>query len=270
MIRKLTAADRSAAETLLARDPETNLYILGNMAKIGFDADFCEYWGDFAPEGAPDDTLRGVANRYFNGWVVYGAAGADWQALAALIDADPEAKRLQDNPGGIASLLPFLQRYRAADIHIEELMRLDAAAFAPQPPPQELTVRRATLADKTELTAFYKDAGHMERTEAGVERPLRDTTVYVGVREGRIVCAALTNAEIPASAMIGGVFTPPGERGRGSARAVVSALCADLLARGMTPVLYWDTPAAGKVYNTLGFTHVGSWRAVTLGPVEHS
>jgi len=260
MIRKLTSADREIAQTLLQREPEINLYMLGNMEAIGFDADFCEFWGDFDERGE----LRGIADRYFTGWVVYGRPDADWEALAALIDDDATATRLQDNPGGIPSLLPLLSRHRAAEVNVEELMRLSAVDFTPQSIPEGVTVRRATLDDKDALVDFYRDAGNMHRSEAGIERPLRDTTVFVGTREGKIVCTALTNAEIADRAMIGGVYTLPDERGKGTARAVVSVLCADLLQRGKTPALYWVNPSAGKVYRTLGFKAIGEWRAVLL------
>jgi predicted GNAT family acetyltransferase len=261
MIRKLTDADRDPAIALLQCDPEINLYMLGNMEAIGFDAAFCDFWGDFDDEGA----LRGIANRYFTGWVVYGETMADWSGLAGLIDTDASATRLQDNPVGIPSILPLLKRHRAADVQIEELMRLAPADFVPQSIPAGLDVRRATIGDKDDLVTFYRDAGNMHRSEAGVERPLRDTRVYLGLRAGKIVCTALTNAEIADRAMIGGVYTLPEERGKGTARAVVSALCADLIASGKTPALYWVNPSAGMVYRTLGFTPVGTWRAVVLG-----
>jgi len=41
-------------------------------------------------------------------------------------------------------------------------------------------------------------------------------------------------------------------------------LCADLLADGKQPVLYWKRPAAGAVYRKLGFHAVGAWRSVWL------
>jgi predicted GNAT family acetyltransferase len=81
-----------------------------------------------------------------------------------------------------------------------------------------------------------------------------------------MVAAALTNAETDSLAMIGGVYTPPEWRGRGLSQAVCAALCADLLAAALTPVLYWKTPSAGAVYRKLGFQTIGVWRAVRLGP----
>lgn len=260
MIRKLTADDRAATLALLGQAPEMNLYLLGNIEAIGFDADFCEFFGDFAEDGE----LRGVLNRYFTGWALYGAPHADWAEIARVIDGLAESARLQDNPGGIPSILPFLKRHQVERIEVEELMRLAAEDFAPQPAPEGVTVRRATLADKQALVEVYREAGNMHRSEAGVERPLRDATVMVAERDGRIVSVALTNAETSTLAMIGGVYTPPEARGSGLARAVVGALCAHLLEQGKTPCLYWANPSAGKVYRTLGFKPIGTWRAVTF------
>jgi predicted GNAT family acetyltransferase len=263
MIRPLTAADLPVAVALLMRDPAHNLYMLGNLETLGLGDPICAFWGDFGQHGAPG-SLRGLANRYMVNWGVYGAADADWPALAGLLDADAGAARLQDNPGGVPSLLPLLARHRAARVEEEELVQLDAADFRPQPAPPGVEVRRATLDDLPELVALYRDAGSMSRSPLGVERPLRDTQVWVALRDGRIAAAALTNAETGALAMVGGVYTPPFQRGRGLSQAVCSALCAALLASGKTPVLYWENPAAGAVYRKLGFRAVGLWRSVWL------
>jgi predicted GNAT family acetyltransferase len=260
MIRPLTEADRAAVHALLMRAPAFNLYILGNLETLGFTHDFCEFWGDWGEDGL----LRAVLNRYMTGWSVYGAADAAWADVAHLLDTHQAVERLQDNPGGVPSLLPYLSRYHGAQVHAEELMDLHAHAFHPQAPADGVVVRRASLDDLAALTDFYADAGHMTRRPAAVERPLRDTRVWIAVRDGIIVAAALTNAETRELAMIGGVYTPPTERGHGYSQAVCSALCQDLLDAHKRPVLYWDTPAAGAVYRKLGFHPIGQWRSVWL------
>jgi len=271
MIRKLGDPDRVAATSLLETARSLNLYLLGNMESMGFEEEICEFWGDFSVDGV----LRGVLNRYMTGWTVYGLPGADWVGLGAVVDEHPiAADRLQDNPGGIDSFLPFLRRYKAAEIHTEEVMELavgDFHAISAQP---GICVRRATLEDLPALVALYADAGHMSRTATAVERPLRATRVWVATEYGServeggesIVSVGLTNAETRSLAMIGGVFTRPALRGRGLSQAVCSALCLDLIADGKQPVLYWNTPAAGAVYYKLGFSPVGKWRSVWLEP----
>ena len=263
MLRRVGEADRRAMVTLLAQAPQLNLYLLGNLESPGFDADYCEFWGDFDEAGR----LRAVVNRYMNGWTLYGATDADWPRIGALMDDYPlSMERLQDNPGGVPSVLPYVQRYVAASVVEAEIMTLAAADFRPIPPPDGVEVRRATLVDLPQLITLYADAGSMRRAPAAVERPLRDRRVWVAVVEGVVASAALTNAETQDAAMIGGVYTPPAWRNRGLSQAVCSALCAELLALPKLPALYWENPTAGRVYGRLGFVPNGVWRSVRLQP----
>jgi predicted GNAT family acetyltransferase len=267
MIRSLTEADRAATVQLLANAPHFNLYMLGNLEKLGFTNPICEFWGDVV-ERTGVTTIRAVLNRYMMGWTVYGVAESDWSALGAILDQHPAgATRLQDNPGGIDSFLPYLQRYQAEKIKIEEVMALDPADFQPIPAPADVVIRRGTLADLSQLVAFYANAEHLSRSPAAVERPLHDTRLWLAEDAGTIVATALTNAETSHLAMIGGVYTPPAMRGRGLSQAVCSALCAELMAAQKQPILYWDTPAAGAVYRKLGFCATGTWRSVWLHSV---
>jgi uncharacterized protein len=262
MIRILGEDDRAQTLALLEHAPAHNILALGNLDAHGYGADFCQFWGWFDARGE----LLAVLNRYMSGWVLYGLPDADWAALGAIVDSHPlAAERLQDNPGGVESFLPYLQRYQAIRIEEEDLMILDAADFRPAAAKIGATVRRATCADLPELVDLYAEAGDMRRAPAAVERPLRERRVWVAEVDGAICSVALTNAETTHSAMIGGVYTMPNVRGQGLSQAVVSALSGELLALGRTPVLYWINPAAGAVYNKLGFHAVGKWRAVRLG-----
>lgn len=261
MIRLLNETDRAPAIDLLEASSATNLYLLGNMESLGFDADFCQFWGDFGE----DSRLRAVLNRYMSGWTIYGLPSADWSALAAVIDNHPiPATRLQDNPGGIDSLIPYLHRYDAKEVHTEQLMTLDAGNFHQLDGAPGVLVRRAEQSDVAALVDLFADAGQMTRSPEAVKRPLNDTRIWLAEIGGEVRSVALTNAETSTLAMIGGVFTPPAWRGRGLSQAVCSALCAELLAEGKRPVLYWDTPAAGAIYRKLGFHDVGQWRSVWL------
>ncbi len=265
MIRELGEADRQAAAALLSQQPAMNLYLLGNLETLGFENSLCQFWGDFGETGE----LRAVLNRYMNGWALYGQSDADWAALTATLEQHPmTAERLQDNPGGVASILPWLTRYEAVKVSEEELMQLDAPAFRPQPAPAAVRVRQAVAADLDALTELYRNAGTMRRSVAAIKRPLHDTRVFVAEEADSIIAVALTNAETANRAMIGGVYTPPGERGRGLSQAVCSALCQAILNDGKQPILYWETPAAGAIYRKLGFVSIGKWRSVWLAERE--
>jgi uncharacterized protein len=265
MIRRLEEADRQSVVALLRKALHLNLYMLGNLESLGFNSEISEFWGDFDLRVGEEERLRGVLNRYLSGWVVYGEADASWSEFAQVIDEHPvTAEKFQDNPGGIASLLPFLRQYDAASIDEEELMVLAEADFQPVRVLPGVEVRRAEMADLAHLIPFYADAGHMSRSASMVERPLRDNRIWMALVDGEPAATALTNAETDAVAMIGGVYTGKKWRNRGLSKAVCSALCEELLAEGKQPVLYWKNEAAGRVYNQLGFKAVGVWRSVRL------
>ncbi|MBP2110936.1 GNAT family N-acetyltransferase [Paenibacillus silagei] len=61
-------------------------------------------------------------------------------------------------------------------------------------------------------------------------------------------------------ARINEVFTPREFRKHGYASAAVAALCAELLSKGVTPMLYADAanPDSNKVYQSVGFKRTGS------------
>lgn len=290
MIRKLSESDRAQLLACLRRTPQTNIYMLGNLASLGVDHEISEFWGDFAPHtgsashhpGTEDTSandaprLRGVINRYMTGWSVTGDPDTDWAGLAAVLDTYPTpAERLQDNPIGVESFLPYLQKYVAARVETEEMMTLDADDFRPVPVPPGFVIRPACFDDLDALTAFYADAQEMRRSRPGVERPLRDGYLWLaepaahdgatcGATCGTICGAALTNAVGDGHAMIGGVYTAPAWRGRGISQAVCSALCAALLQAALRPTLYWIAADAGHVYRKLGFHAIGHWRSAWL------
>jgi GNAT superfamily N-acetyltransferase len=202
-----------------------------------------------------------------DGWNVYGHADTDWDGLGQVVDRHPVgARRLQDNPGGIASVLPYIHAYDVLRANVQELMELTDGDLAAVDAPPGSRVRRATMADLGGLVALYADAEQMTRTPDAVRRPLEATRVWVAESAGAIRAAALTNAEVLGHAMIGGVYTHPAWRGRGLSAAVCAALCTELIQLGQRPLLYWHTPAAGAVYRRLGFRAIGDWRSIWLRP----
>ena len=142
-------------------------------------------------------------------------------------------------------------------------MTLGRGDRVPCAAPPGIILRRATLDDVDALLQLYANAGDMRRVRT-IEYPICATRLWLAEQSGEIVAAALTNAETPSLAMIGGVYTAPSVRGRGYSQALCSALCRELLGDDKQPVLYWATPAAGAVYRKLGFRRIGEWRSVWL------
>ncbi|MGZ3601955.1 MAG: GNAT family N-acetyltransferase, partial [Ktedonobacterales bacterium] len=128
-----------------------------------------------------------------------------------------------------------------------------------------------TALDLEPLTQLYLGTDGFEqlsedqvrRTMAGRVHSLR---TYVAEIDGRIVAGASTNAETPAAAMIGGVWTAPDARNRGFSTAVVDALARELLEEQRHPYLFYlvDNVPAAHVYHKVGFHVVGPWSIAYL------
>lgn len=127
-------------------------------------------------------------------------------------------------------------------------------------------VQQATLADLDRLTDFYQQAEDMQRSRENIAERLNENVVVYRELEGQIVAAALTHRHTQHSALIGGVYTAPGYRGKNHGRDCVQTLCALLKAKEKTPCLFYEqnNQAAATLYHKLGFKPLGGWIIIEL------
>lgn len=108
--------------------------------------------------------------------------------------------------------------------------------------------------DLPPFDAWYVDMSHRLR---------HDAALLVGfVEAGRAVACAMTVAQSPGGALIGGVATLPACRGKGYASACVLTLAQALTARGDRVLLSPKNEEARELYARLGFVKAGQWGSV--------
>lgn len=122
-------------------------------------------------------------------------------------------------------------------------------------PVTHLPVVRLGPADLSDLQALYAD----DRPAFFVPSQLADGIYYAVREEGRLVSVAGTHvlSEGGRVGALGNVYTRPACRGRGLAAAATSAVCAELLARGITTIvlnIIATNDPARRVYERLGFS----------------
>lgn len=155
--------------------------------------------------------------------------------------------------------------YRPAPIWRETLrMAVTTQTFVPRPGQER--VELLTEADGAEVSGFYRLF-----PETPFRPDLLEQGSFHGLRvDGHLAAVAGTHvlAEPLGIAVVGNVFTHPGERGKGYASMVTSALVAHLFERGCADVVlnvFADNAPAIAVYRRLGFqTHHHLWS----GPAE--
>jgi predicted GNAT family acetyltransferase len=267
--RPLTAADAPAFARLCARDPCRMLTPRLNIEAHGYDGPVVRSWGAFAADGAE---MVGLMLRFSNTVIPVDRDGQCAGVFAAIIDAEQGLAGMRGTSEIVADLQALLRRYQAADWEDSFSLRL---LRPPSCPPETLALaRRAHPEDLDRLAALYAEAGTMYRSRANVAAKLATTRVFVAEepaaprRPARIVSCALLNVEGRDAGLIGGVYTHPQARGKGYAAACTARLSIDLQHDGKLPCLFYENPAAGRVYRRLGFEDSGRWAVLYLNPVR--
>lgn len=266
-VRLLRAEDAPALERLYRRDPLRFLTPRMNLEVYGCAGEVMKPWGAFAPDGGE---VMGVLLRYSNTILVTDLDGSCASAFAGIIDTQSGLAGVRGTIETVRRVKACLRRYSGNGLEQSVFMQLrEPPRIAP---PLLRLVRRAGPRDTDLLTALYAGAGAMFRSRANVAAKLAETRVWVveepaGARHPvRILSAALLNMEGNDAGLIGGVFTNPIGRGRGYAAACTAALSLDLQRDGKLPCLYYENPAAGRVYRRLGFEEIGQWAVLYLSP----
>lgn len=259
-VRRLAESDRAGLLAFLSQDPANNLFLTGDVTAFGMAGPRIAFWGAFRGEAWAGAAMRLDDNACFY--------APDRGCLPALLSPVAQAQRLSGEAGLIDDVLALLPAERVAEASSEYFCRLIAADFHLS---HVEGVRRAVPADIPLLADLYAQGEAFRRATRRhvvehLERQLAASRCYLAQADGQAVCAATAVAETDESAMIVSVLTAPAARNRGYAGGVVSALCADLLGRGKTPHLFYaqDNDAAGRVYQRIGFRHIGRWKLVRL------
>ncbi len=266
-VRLLTPDDAPALQRLYRRDPPRFLTPRMNLEVYGCTGDVVQPWGVFSPDG---QEVLGMLLRYSNTIIVTDLDGSCAGAFASLIDTQNGVVGVRGTVETVRRVKACLRRYTGNGLEQSVFMRLSAP---PRIAPELLRLaRRAAPRDADLLAALYAGASAMFRTRANVAAKLAETRVWVveepaGARHPiRIASCALLNMEGNDAALIGGVFTSPIGRGRGYASACTAALSLDLQRDGKLPCLFYENPAAGRIYRRLGFEEIGQWAVLYLNP----
>lgn len=272
MIRQLLEADRQETMAFIGVQPAENLFIIGDIEAYGFEDPIQTLWGDFGEDGV----IRGVLLKYTDNYIVWAPGDFDAAGFAAIINADPSFRFLSGIEPIVHKVEPYLDR-KPDHPRVLYYAKCETAAGLPAIP-QEVTVRKAVpddaeaLIDQMYAIPEFADG---EYSVSHKRRTLAEGTARAWLIEGdgRIISSASSTAENSMSAMIVGVGTVPGYQQQGLASYCMSVLCRELLDEGKMLCLFYDNPAAGRIYKRIGFRDIGKWCMWTYErkqvPAEH-
>lgn len=232
---QLKESDRPTIEAYISAEPEMNLFFYGDLHNFNIGD------GPVRIYALPGDTgWDALMLRFFDDFVVYSPdPGYDAGAVGAFLRQQEEVGCISGKLECVAPLAPFFPAKTLEPTYMSRCNTPPAAC----PLPAGVTTRRMGAKDVEELLDLLEEIEEFKSNPADGSRRskqrqsmlanLEKGSLWYGVYEGeRLVATAQTSADNDQSAMVVGVATRPGCRGKGYASAVVSELCRSAFAAG--------------------------------------
>lgn len=252
MIRKLTEKDREKLLLYVSKEPEINLFIIGDVENFGFDKDYQTLWGEFDDDG----NYKAVMIKYYENVVIYSDGDFSVKEFVDIIKKLEYrviscCERIAD------TITKFINYKNKRTLYYCKLDNL-----------KEIELDRSIKISKTKkenVSGIVELFGYVDEfTSTNEESLFKDFETksprgYYIEENNKIVSSVKTTAENTLSAMIVGVATHPSYRKKGYATACMHKLCSEVLTEGKTLCLFYDNPKAGKIYKRLGFYDIDKW-----------
>lgn len=277
MLRALADSDRPALARFLDRHPDTTLFLRGNLAQAGLGPSQHPFAGHWVAAFA-DGSIDSVATHFNGGNVI--VAGGDHVALAARLAVDTSRRPVRGVIGPwerARAALDALELEAEPTLESRELLyrlELDRLVVPATLAAGRVRCRASREGELGALTdwrvAFEAESlarpGGPGQHAAALESLTRahhlGRLFVLDDEAGRAVATSSFNAAADGIVQVGGVFTPPGLRGRGHGRSVVAGSLLAARAMGVVrSVLFTGerNEAAKRAYAALGFEEVGDY-----------
>jgi predicted GNAT family acetyltransferase len=261
MIRKLNNEDHESVLALVGHKPAENLFVLGDIEAFGYDSDIQEIWGQFQ-----NGNLIALLLRYNTNYIPFSEQPYDVEGFAEIINRNPQRIEISGLKHLVDPLVKFIDRdvRRHSETYYAKCTGLSYEA-------DQEGMNRATYLQPSEyqenvdlLCSIPEFATGLFTVEARerAEKYKTGRTYIVRDEQGTMVASASSTAENSKSAMIVSVGTRPGFGRRGYATLCMEKLCSELLKEGKLLCLFYENPAAGRIYKRLGFTDIGLWTMI--------
>jgi uncharacterized protein len=266
VMRQCHEADRERILAYIAREPEMNLFIYGDVENYGVDKDpVCVYVNE-KPGGIWDSLLLFYHEE--NAVIYSDNEDFDIEPLVELL----RGRRLECLSGKLSLVNRLASSFSSKKVVSTYMCRCrEVTSSLPFPLKEGASLHRLTALDAHEIEELlsqieefsfnYRDSDSIRKKEENLRKELERGALAYGVFvNGKLVSTASTSAANSQNAMIVGVATDPNYRGQGFASLSVWALCEASLKEGRSFLcLFYDNPEAGKIYRKIGFREIGEY-----------
>jgi|LSQX01.2.fsa_nt_gb predicted GNAT family acetyltransferase len=256
--RKLSNQDTESVLAYIAPEKEVNLFIEGDIELYGLNSDAVELF-------AFGDDWDSLLLRYYENFMITSnKKEPDLERVAAFLNT----QKMLCLSAKEEYLLQISRYFPHVKIQGTYLCRLNKESFNPKPSNKQ-ALQRLGPEHALSIVELYKQIEEFaqpyleheqEKTEQTRDNYEKGCIGYGIFEGGKLVCTATITAKTKSGAMIIGVATLPAYRKRGYASRVMSELCRQCFAEGLSFLcLFYDNPLAGAMYHSMGFETIGRW-----------
>lgn len=255
MVLKLNNEHRELVLEYVSKEPNINLFIIGDIEQYGFDKDFQEIWGMFDS----DKKLKGIMLRYMNNFIPYiENVDEDVSEFKEIIKLYTEKKIISGKDTIIEKFKDTLDSYKEKTTYFCELKDKKRLLQYDE------SIKSANEEDAYRIHELFGtiDEFTMKDSIDNIREKIRKgnkIVYYIENENKELITMSQITAENSKSAMVVGVATRKGYREQGYMSKCLSKLCNDYISKGKSLCLFYDNPKAGKVYLKIGFKEIGVW-----------
>lgn len=263
-MRKLREEDRQSIMRYIGKEPEFNLFLIGDLENFGVDSEHVNF---YAEDRA--DEYDFLIMRYRDSFVLY-SCFEDYDADAAATYLLSQHAEFINGKGSVLErIVSYFPELNVKRSYLSKLTSLNQDSELPQgyeckflePNDARSQVDLFLLIEEFRDSYLGRESEQIENIKVNLESTGRAIGAY---HAQALIGTAGIAASNSMSAMIIGVATHPDYRNLGIASALVASLCRDCLDRGMKFLcLFYDNPKAGSIYRKIGFCEMGGYILMT-------
>lgn len=251
MIIKVNDTYHSKVINYLKREPDFNLFIIGDIERYGYDNYFLDIWAGIDKKGH----IEGVLLRYFEHLIFYTQGKFNIDEFADFINnlnyieisGKLEALKKLEHKIGVKC------KRRVKLCVLNDLSKLKDIEIGVRP-------KKIRFGNISKVVKLYEDIDEFENTTVeNIKNGLKTGRGYCIEIDKKVVAMAKSTLETTTHAMIVGVGTHPNFRKKGLATKCIVKICREIIDENKIPCLFYDNIEAGKIYNKLGFEEKGYW-----------
>ena len=251
MILKVDDTYHRKVMNYLKKEPDFNLFIIGDIERYGYDNYFLDIWAGIDKNGR----IEGVLLKYFEYLIFYSQGNFNIDEFSELING-LNYLEISGKLELLKKLQPKLDVYPKRIVNfcvLDDISKLDDNGINIKP-------KNLRFGNINKVAKLYESIDEFENTTVeNIKNGLKTGRGYCIEINKKVVAMAKSTLETRTHAMLVGVGTHPDFRNKGLATKCVVKICKEIISENKTPCLFYDNIEAGKIYNKLGFKEKGYW-----------